>query len=128
MALFCAAFRRDSTSLLRFPFLSKVFKCEIYLICRLKCIIIIILLLESFSGSLSDNKSSHVSRTLCSVLADLNNAVVWIVSTHPLNSKFSSRCTNPSVIVQRTQITTGVIVTFMLHSFFCFFFNPLARS
>ena len=38
MALFCAAIRRDSVSLLRFPFLShvQVFSGEISLVCRLK--------------------------------------------------------------------------------------------
>ena len=38
MALFCAI-RRDSVSLLKFPFLSyvQVFSCEISTVCRLKC-------------------------------------------------------------------------------------------
>ena len=38
MALFCAAIRRDSVSLLRFPFLIDVyiFPCEISPVCRLK--------------------------------------------------------------------------------------------
>ena len=39
MAKFCAAVRRDSVSLLRFPFLSyvNIFSCEISLICHLEC-------------------------------------------------------------------------------------------
>ena len=39
MALFCAAIRIDSFSLLSFPFLSHVhvFSCKISLVCRLKC-------------------------------------------------------------------------------------------
>ena len=39
MALFFAAIRRDSVSLLRFPFLNhvQVFSCENLLVCRLKC-------------------------------------------------------------------------------------------
>ena len=38
MALFYTAIRRDSVSLLKFPFLShvQVFSCEISLVCRLK--------------------------------------------------------------------------------------------
>ena len=38
MALFCAAIRKDSISLLRFPFLRhvQVFSCEVPLVCRLK--------------------------------------------------------------------------------------------
>ena len=47
MTLFCAAIRRDSVFLLRFPFLShvQVFSCEILLIRRLKVIIIIIIII-----------------------------------------------------------------------------------
>ena len=91
------------------------------------------LLLESFSHhrqlrvfqwSLSDSKSPQVSRTLLSILADLNNAVVWIVSTRLVISKSSSLCTNPFVTVSRAPITVGIAVTFMFHSFF----NSLARS
>ena len=68
-------------------------------------------------GSLSDNKSPPLSRTILSILADLNNAAVWMISTRPLISKFSSPCTNPLVTVPREPITIGIIVTFMFHSF-----------
>ena len=34
--------------------------------------------------SQSDGKSPQISRTLLSILADLNNAVVWMVSTRPI--------------------------------------------
>ena len=74
--------------------------------------------------SLSDNKSPQVSRILLSILADLKNAVVWMVSTRPVISKYSSPCTNPLVTVPRAPITIDIIVTFMFHSFF----NSLARS
>ena len=40
-----------------------------------------------FYRSLSDSKSPQLSRTLLSILADLNNAVVWTVSTRPVISK-----------------------------------------
>ena len=40
--------------------------------------------------SLRDNKSPQVSRTLLSILADLNNTVVWLVTTCLLISKSSS--------------------------------------
>ena len=43
-----------------------------------------------FHRSLSDNKSPQVSRTLLSILADLNNTVVWIVSDRPLIPKSPS--------------------------------------
>ena len=69
--------------------------------------------------SLSDSKSPQVSRTPLSVLADLNNAVLWIVSTRLLISKLSSSCINPLVTVPSAPITSGITVIFMFHSFFC---------
>ena len=74
--------------------------------------------------SLSGNKSPQVSRTLLSILAHLNNAVVGTASTRPVISKSSSLCTNPMVTVPRAPITIVIIVTFMFH----YFFNFLARS
>ena len=50
---------------------------------------------------LSYNKSSQVIRTFLSILADLNNAVVWMVSTRPLFSPF----TNPLWIVRSASIS-----------------------
>ena len=77
-----------------------------------------------FHWSLSDSKSPQVSGTLLSILAVLNNAVVWMVSTRPQTSKSSSPFNNPLVTVPKAPITTSIIVTFMFHSFF----NSLARS
>ena len=68
--------------------------------------------------SLSDSKSPQISRTLLSILADLNNAVVWMVSTRPLISKFSSPCSNPLVTVRRAPIPIGLTVTFMFQRLF----------
>ena len=45
-----------------------------------------------FHWSLSDSKSHQVSRTLLSVLADLDSAIVWMVPTRPLICKSSSPC------------------------------------
>ena len=73
-----------------------------------------------FHWSLSDRKSLQVSRTRLRILAVLSNAVVWIVSTHPPNSKSSRPFNNPLVIVPNAPITIGTIVTFMFHSFFQF--------
>ena len=64
------------------------------------------------------------SRTLLSILAVLNNTVVWMVSTRPPTSKSSSPFNNPLFTVPKASITIGIIVTLMLHSFF----NSLARS
>ena len=77
-----------------------------------------------FHWSLSDSESPQVSRSLLSILAVLNNAVVWMVSTRLRTSKFSSPFNNPLVTVPKAPITIGIIVTFMFHSFF----NSLARS
>ena len=77
-----------------------------------------------FHWSLSVSKSPQVSRTVLSILTDLNNAVVWIVSVRPPISKSSRPFNNPLVIVPNAPITIGTIVTFMFHSFF----NSLARS
>ena len=74
--------------------------------------------------SLSDSKPPQVTRTLLSILTDLSNLVVWMISTCSLISKSSSPCINPFVTVPRTLITTGITVTSMFHSFF----NSLARS
>ena len=77
-----------------------------------------------FYWSLRDSKSPQVSRTLLSILAVLNNAVVWMVSTHPQTSKSSSPFNNPLVSVPNAPITIGIIAAFMFHSFF----NSLSRS
>ena len=73
-------------------------------------------LADGLSLSLSDCKSPQVSRTLLSILADLSNAIVWMVSS--LITRSSSLCTNPLVIVPSAPITSGIIVTFIFHSFF----------
>ena len=77
-----------------------------------------------FYWILSDSKSPQVSRTLLSILAVLNNAVVWMVSTRPPTSKSSSPFSYPLVTVPNAPITIGIIVTCMFHSFF----SSLARS
>ena len=77
-----------------------------------------------FHWSLSDSKSPPVTRTLLSILVVLNNAVVWMVSTLPPTSESSSHFSNPLVTVPKAQITIGIIITLMFHSFF----NSLVRS
>ena len=59
--------------------------------------------------SLSETKSPQVSRTVLRILADLNNAVVWMSS---------SPCDNPLVTVPREPITIDVTVTLMFPSYF----------
>ena len=66
-----------------------------------------------FQWSLSD-------RTLLSILAVLNNAVVLMVSTRLPTSKSFSPSSNSLVTVPKAPITIGIIVTSMFHSFFQF--------
>ena len=73
-----------------------------------------------FHGRLSVSKSPQVSRTLLSILAVFNNAVVLMVSTRPPTTKSSRPLNNPLVTVPKAPITIGIIVTFMFHSFFQF--------
>ena len=77
-----------------------------------------------FHWRLSDSKSPQVSRTLLSILAVFNNAVVWMVSTRLPTFKSSRSFNNPFVTMPKAPITISIIVTFMFHSFF----NSLARS
>ena len=88
-------------------------------------------LVDGLSLESEDSKSPQVSRILLSILADLNNAVVWMVSFHLQISSFYSPLGKHLGIVPRAPITTGITVTFMVHSFFlvlsqdlsiCFFF------
>ena len=57
-------------------------------------------------------------RTLLGILADFNNAVVWIVSTSVVTSKSFGPCTSRLMTVWRSPIAIGIIITFMFHSFF----------
>ena len=66
----------------------------------------------------------QVSKSLLSILADLNNAVFWMVSTCPLISESSCPFINILGIESSTSITIGISVTFMFHSFV----SSLARS
>ena len=71
-----------------------------------------------FHWCMTDSKPPQVFRSLLSIPADLNNAVVWTVSTHPIISKSSSPCTNPLVTITKgAPITIGITVTFMFHIF-----------
>ena len=52
------------------------------------------------------------SKTLFRIVADLNDAVVWMVSSSP--------CINPSVTVQSARFTIGITVTFIFLQFLKF--------
>ena len=77
-----------------------------------------------FHCSLSDSKCPQVSRTLLSILAVLNNAVVWIVCTRPPISKSSSHFNHPLFTVPKEPINWYHCHLHVPQ----FFFNPLERS
>ena len=74
--------------------------------------------------SLNDIKSPLVSRTLLSILAGLNYAVVWIVSARPPISNSSSPLIKRLGTVPSVPITIGVNVNLIFESFL----DSLARS
>ena len=76
-----------------------------------------------FHWSLSDSMSPEVSRTLLSILAVLNNAVAWMVSTRPLTSKSSSPLNLDSYCSKSTNQNL-----YNCHLHLPQFFNSQARS
>ena len=66
--------------------------------------------------SLSDRKSPQVSRTLLSILADLDNAVVSILS---LIAHSFSHLSKPLATVPSVPSAIGITVTLMFHGFLC---------
>ena len=85
---------------------------------------------DGFLLDLNDINSYHVTRTLLSILANLNNAVVSMFFTHSLISKSNSPCINPLVTVPSVTIKIGITVTFMFHRYFsiCTFHSFLLTS
>ena len=71
-------------------------------------------LLRVSHWGLSNSKSHQFSRTLLSIQADLNNAIVFMVTSRLLISKSSSPCTNLLVTLPNALITIGITC----HSFF----------
>ena len=81
-----------------------------------------------FHWSVSDCKIPQVSRTLLNILADLNNAVIWMVWACPLISNSSSPFSKPLEIFPSAPITIDITATIAFHRsllfcFFCFFFQ-----
>ena len=73
-----------------------------------------------FHWSVSGRISLHISWILLSILIDLNNYVIWIVSPHSFTSKYYSPSSNPWLTVPRAPIIISITVTFMFH---CLFFQ-----
>ena len=63
--------------------------------------------------SLSDSKTPQVSRTLLSIMADLNNAVTLMVSIHLPISNSTSLLSKPLGTIPTAPLTIGITVTLM---------------
>ena len=81
-----------------------------------------------FHWSGNDSNYLQISRTLLSILGDLNNAVVCGVSILSLIFQFFQFFCKPSETIPSATTTTSIRVTLMFHCFCCCFFSSLARS
>ena len=70
-----------------------------------------------FHWNLSDSKSPQVSLTFLNIMADLNKAVVWMVSSCSIISKSSSPFTNPIGVDPSAPTSIGINIIFMIPSF-----------
>ena len=75
--------------------------------------------------NMRDCKSPQISGTVLSILADLNNAAVWMVSPRTLICKSSCPYTNPITTVLSAPIPIADTVSLMFHRGFFFFFLVL---
>ena len=66
---------------------------------------------------MSDSMSPHVSRTLLSILADLNNAIFWMFSAFPPIFIIPNPMAKLLKIVPNVSITSGDTVTFQFLRF-----------
>ena len=74
--------------------------------------------------SLSDSKSSQVSRTLLSILANIN-IVFRMVFCSSLISKTSIHCTNTFVTILRAPITIGLTYYYYYHYYYYYYYYCL---
>ena len=88
-----------------------------------KNIIMIILFFENFHTtsvfhwSLSDIKSSQVSRTFLTISTDLNNTAVWLVPNRPPGSNSCRLLSKPLGTAPGASITNSITVILWFHSF-----------
>ena len=90
--------------------------------------IIILLIRDFFLSALADgfpqeSNWQQISSSL-QYSGDLNNVVIWMISTCSLISPIPSTCTSHLVTVPSAPITNYITATFMFHCFF----SSLARS
>ena len=81
-------------------------------------------MLTDLHWSLIDSKSLQISRTLLSIAADLDNAIVWMISILPLIFNSATLISKPLETVPSAPTIIDITVTFIFHIFSSF----LARS
>ena len=64
------------------------------------------------------SKSPKISRTLLSVLVDLNSFLVWMIAARPPISNSSIAFTKPLGIVPKAPITIGITIILIFYTFF----------
>ena len=99
------------------------YKCHEKSMVGLQIIVSIIIISSKFFTS-AWVTASLLRSPVFSILADLNNDVVWMVSISTPISNSSSLLSKPLGIVLNALITIGITVTFIFHCIFC----SLARS
>ena len=77
-----------------------------------------LVLADGLSLSLSESKFLQISRTLLSILANLNNSVVWMIFSFSLSSKYSRSFSQTLAIIPSTHIAIGNTVTFVFYYLF----------
>ena len=63
--------------------------------------------------SLNDNKSPQVCRTLFSILADLDNAVVWMITSRPLIPSFMYRFLLLIISMAHVSIMNSILMSWL---------------
>ena len=71
-----------------------------------------------FHRSLSEKKYLHLSRTLLSILADLNNTAVCMVSIFLRFPTFTASLSSLFGAVLSSPIAINITITFIVHSIF----------
>ena len=98
----------------------------ICLLCLIHYLLVFIIIIftscEFFLPALADSLSleyhwQQVSRTRLSIVANLENTVVWMDSNRPPIFNSSSLLSKPLCTVQSVPITVGITIFHMFHSF-----------
>ena len=73
---------------------------------------------NGFSLEFEQSESPTLYRIHLSIQVNLNDALVWMVSTGPFFPKSSKPFINPLVTAQNTLLTICIAVIFLFHNYF----------